>query len=61
MEFEGVDCILKRFVKFYNLWYIEYYGDGESKSFSKVKVVYLVFGIMVEKKNVLVMCRKGWV
>lgn len=60
MEPEGVDRILKRSVELHNLRYTEYYGDGESKSFSKVKVVYLASGITVEKKNASVMCRKGW-
>lgn len=39
MEFEGVYQRFKRFVEFYNLWYIKYYGDGDSKSFSKVNDV----------------------
>ena len=59
MEPEGVDRILKRSVELHNLRYTEYYGDGESKSFSKVKVVYLASGITVEKKNASVMGRKG--
>ena len=61
MEPEGVDRIFKRSVELHNLRYTEYYGDGDSKSFSKVKDVYQASGFIVKKKkSALVMCRKGW-
>ena len=40
MEPEGVHRIFKCSVELHNLRYAEYYGDGDSKSFSKVKDVY---------------------
>lgn len=51
MEPEGVDRIFKRSVKLHNLRYNEYYGDGDSKSFNKVKDVYQASGITVEKRE----------
>ena len=51
MEPEGVDRILKRSVELHNLGYTEYYGDGDSKSFSKVKDVYQASGFIFQKKK----------
>ena len=51
MEPEGVDRIFRRSVELHNLQYTEYYGDGDSKSFSKVKDVYQASGITVQKKE----------
>lgn len=51
MEPEGVDRIFRRSVELHNLRYTEYYGDGDRKSFSKVKDVYQASGITVEKKE----------
>ena len=42
-----------------NLRYTEYYGDGHSKSFTKLKDAYQASGITVPKKSALIMCRKG--
>lgn len=39
MEPEGVHQRFKRSVELHNLWYTKYYGDGDSKSFSKVNDV----------------------
>ena len=51
MEPEGVNRIFRRSVELHNLRYTEYYGDGDSKSFSRVKDVYQASGITVEKKE----------
>ena len=51
MEPEGVDRIFKQSVELHNLRYTEYYGDGDSKSFNKVKDVYQASGITVEKRE----------
>ena len=51
MEPEGVNRIFRRSVELHNLRYTEYYGDGESKSFSRVKDVHQASGITVEKKE----------
>lgn len=46
--------------KLHTFQYVEYYGDGDDKSFSRVENVYQASGITVKKKTALVMCRKGW-
>ena len=51
MEPEGVDRVLKRSVELHNLGYTDYYGDGDSKSFSKVKDVYQASGFIFQKKK----------
>ena len=51
MEPEGVDRTFKRSVELHNLRYTEYYRDGDSKSFNKVKDVYQASGIPVEKRE----------
>ena len=50
MEPEGVDRIFKRSVELHSLWYTEYFGSGDSKSFTKVKNAYQAFGITVQKR-----------
>ena len=60
MEPEGVYRVFKRSVELHNFQYTEYYGDGDSKSFTKEKDAYQASGINVPKKSALVMCRKGW-
>ena len=59
MEPEGVYRVFKRSVELHNFQYTEYYGDGDSKSFTKEKDAYQASGINVPKKSALVMCRKG--
>ena len=51
MEPEGAERIFQRSVKLHNLRYTEFYGDGDSKSFSRVKGVYEDAGIEMEKKE----------
>ena len=51
MEPEGVDRIFRRSVKRHNLRYTEYYGDGDSKSYLKVKDVYQDACVPVEKRE----------
>ena len=62
MEPEGADRIFRRSVQKHNLRYTEFYGDGDSKSFTRVKGVYEDDGIEMEKKewNALVMSRREW-
>lgn len=49
MEVEGVDRIFRRFVIIYKFRYVEFYLDGDSKSFNKVKDVYLADSVQVVK------------
>ena len=51
MEPEGADRIFQRSVEKHNLRYTEFYGDGDSKSFTRVKGVYEDDGIEMEKKE----------
>ena len=51
MEPEGADRIFRRSVELHNLRYNEFYGDGDSKSYSRVKDVYQDAGIEIEKKE----------
>ena len=51
MEPEGAERIFQRSVELHNLRYTEFYGDGDSKSFSRVKGVYEDAGIEMEKKE----------
>ena len=51
MEPEGADHMFRRSVQLHNLRYTEFYGDGDSKSFNRVKEVYHDDGIVVEKKE----------
>ena len=51
MEPEGTDRIFRRSVELHNLRYNEFYGDGDSKSYSRVKDVYQDAGIEIEKKE----------
>ena len=51
MEPEGADRIFRRSVEKHNLRYTEFYGDGDSKSFTRVKGVYGDDGIEMEKKE----------
>ena len=51
MEPEGVDRIFRRSVELHNMQYTEYYGDGDSNSFSRVQDVHQDSGITVEKKE----------
>jgi len=51
MEPEGVDRMFKRSVEVNNLRYTEFFGDGDSKSFNRVKEVYQADGIIVEKRE----------
>ena len=39
MEPEEADCIFRRSVELHNLRYTEFCGDGDSKSYSRVKDV----------------------
>ena len=48
---EGADRIFQRSVEKHNLRYTEFYGDGDSKSFTRVKGVYEDDGIEMEKKE----------
>ena len=48
---EGADRIFRRSVEKHNLRYTEFYGDGDSKSFTRVKGVYEDDGIEMEKKE----------
>ena len=50
MEAEGVDRIFKRSLELHNFQYTEYYGDGDSKSFTKLKDAYQASAITVPKK-----------
>lgn len=51
MEPEGADRIFRSSVEQHNLRYTEFYGDGDSKSYNRVKGVYQDAGIEVEKKE----------
>ena len=51
MEPKGADRIFRRSVEKHNLRYTEFYGDGDSKSFTRVKGVYEDDGIEMEKKE----------
>ena len=51
MEPEGADRIFRSSVEKHNLRYTEFYGDGDSKSFTRVKGVYEDDGIEMEKKE----------
>ena len=51
MEPEGTERIFQRSVELHNLRYTEFYGDGDSKSYNRVKGVYGDDGIEVEKKE----------
>ena len=51
MEPEGADRIFRRSVEKHNLRYAEFYGDGDSKSFTRVKGVYEDVRIEMEKKE----------
>lgn len=51
MEPEGAERIFQRSVKLHNLRYTEFYGDGDSKSFSRVKGVYEDADVEMEKKE----------
>lgn len=51
MEPEGAERIFQRSVELHNLRYTEFYGDGDSKSFSRIKNIYQDAGILVEKKE----------
>ena len=51
MEPEGAERIFQRSVELHNLRYTEFYGDGDSKSYNRVKGVYGDDGIEVEKKE----------
>ena len=50
-EPEGAERIFQRSVELHNLRYTEFYGDGDSKSFSRIKNIYQDAGILVEKKE----------
>ena len=47
----GAKHKFQRSVELHNLKYTEFYGDGDSKSFSMIKKVYQDAGISVEKKE----------
>ena len=51
MEPEGALRMFQRSVDLHKLQYDEYYGDGDSKSYSLVKDVYQVYDIEVQKKE----------
>ncbi|CAH3046832.1 unnamed protein product, partial [Porites lobata] len=51
MEPEGAERIFQRSLELHNLRYTEFYGDGDSKSFSRVKGVYEDAGIEMGKKE----------
>ena len=47
----GAKHKFQRSVELHNLKYTEFYGDGDSKSFSMIKKVYQDAGISEEKKE----------
>ena len=51
MEPERADRIFRRSVEKRNLRYTEFYGDGDSESFTRVKGVYEDDGIEMETKE----------
>ena len=51
MEPEGADRIFRTSVEKHNLRYTEFYGNGDSKSFTRVKGVYVDDGIEMENKE----------
>ena len=51
MEPGGADRIFRRSVELHILRYSEFYGDGDNKSYSRVKDVYQDAGIEIEKKE----------
>ena len=51
VEPEGAEHKFQRSAELHNLKYTEFYGDGDSKSFSMVKKVYQDAGILEEKKE----------
>ena len=51
MEPKGADRIFRRSVEKHNLRYTEFYGDGDSKSFTRAKGVYEDDGIEMENKE----------
>ena len=51
MEPEGTERIFRRSAETHRLRYSELYGDGESKSYNKVKDVYAAAGIEVAKQE----------
>ena len=52
MEPEGARRIFNRSVSSHNLQYTEFYGDGDSKSFSAVEDIYEKdYGVVVQKKE----------
>jgi len=51
MEPEGTHRIFQRSVETHKLRYPEFYGDGDSKSFNRVKDVYQTAGIEMRKRE----------
>lgn len=65
VEPEGAEHKFQRSVELHNLKYTEFYGDGDSKSFSMIKKVYQDAGISAllefqrKRKNASVTYRRG--
>ena len=51
LRIESFNQLYQRSVELHNLRYTEFYGDGDSKSFSRIKNIYQDAGILVEKKE----------
>lgn len=51
MKPEGAHRVFQGSVELHNLWYSEFYGDGNNKSNNRVKVVYEDAEFEVEKKE----------
>lgn len=51
MEVEGVKCIFEWSEEKYKFFYIEYFGDGDSKGFNKVENIYRDKGVIIIKKE----------
>ena len=59
MEVTGVERIFSRSIETHRLCYTDYYGDGDSKSFSSVEHVYSP--IVVKKKGMYrTRAETGW-
>ena len=58
MEHEGPDQIFQRSIELHNPRYTEFYADGDSKCYSRVKAVYKDPGIEVQKRECIAHVQK---